>query len=395
MGADRGVTAKATSMTDYYVIAHPCDLSDEGLALALDRLHGEIGVNGLAVWAAAPESTRIRGRGINPRLLRSRGGLFFLPDESRYHSTRLKPVTSERLKSRDVFSQIMDGCDRRGLKVRALVSASRTGRLPGKYPAMTCKNALGDDSEVSFCLAHPDVQAYLTALLIDLTCAGSLSGVILADFEIFWAEANDPRIAADLNIGVIGQRLLGLCFCESCRQGATLAGVEVDKAINTVRLVLDRCLEARTPVSADWEALLEDQPALAAFLRFQNEALMSLMSRLRKASSHALLLLEGEPGIPWATSTFADPAVRPIRSLDTLDLNEVERQGVTAAEQAELCVTTQALRHATSADLVAFFQKAAEWGVSAILVDGYGKLAERDLNGLRQAIRFARRSSAS
>ncbi|UCF32278.1 MAG: hypothetical protein JSV78_08065 [Phycisphaerales bacterium] len=382
-------------MTDYYAVAHPCDLLDEDLALALDRLHGEIGVNGLAVWAAAPESAWIRGRGINPRLLRSRGGLFFLPDESRYHLTRLKPVTSERLKSRDVFSQITDGCDQRGLKVRALVSASRAGRLPGKYPAMTCKNALGDDSQVSLCLAHPDVQAYLTALVTDLTSERSLAGVILADFEIFWAEADDPRIAADLNIGVGGRRLLGLCFCESCRQGATLAGVDVDKAIDTVRLALDRWFPARTPVSADGQALLEVQPALAAFLRFQDETLMRLKSRLREASSHTLFLLEGEPGTPWATSTFADPAVRPIRSLDTVNLNELERQGVTAPEQSELCVTTQALRHATSADLVSFFQKATEWGVSAILVDGYGKLAERDLNALRQAIRFARRSSAS
>jgi hypothetical protein len=304
-------------------------------------------------------------------------------------------VTSERLKSRDVFSQIMDGCDQRGLKVRALVSASRAGRLPGKYPAMTCKNALGDDSQVSLCLAHPDVQAYLTALVTDLPPDRSLAGVILADFEIFWAEADDPRIAADLNIGVMGQRLLGLCFCESCRQGATLAGVDVDKAIDTVKLALDRCLEARTPVSADWEALLEDQPALAAFLRFQDETLMSLMSRIRKASSHAILLLQGEPGMPWATSTFAGPAVRPIRSLDTVDLNELERQGVMAPERAELCVTTRALRHATSADLVSFFQKAAEVGISTILVDGYGMLTEGDLNGLRQAIRFARRSSGS
>jgi hypothetical protein len=260
---------------------------------------------------------------------------------------------------------------------------------------MACKNALGDDSQVSICLAPPDVQAYLTALLTDLTRAHSLSGVILADFEIFWAEANDPRIAADLNMGVIGQRLLGLCFCESCRQGATLAGVDVAKAIDAVRLALDRCLEGRTPASADWEALLEDQPELAAFLRFQDETLMSLISRLCKASSHQLLLLEGEPGIPWAASTFADPAVRPIRSLDTVDLIDLERRSVMAPEQSELCVTMQALRHATSADLVSFFQKAAEVGVSTILVDGYGKLVERDLNALRQAIRFARRSSAS
>jgi hypothetical protein len=395
MDQDCYVTAGAARMTDYYVIAHPCDLLDEGPTSALDRLHGEVGVNGLAVWAAAPESTRIRRRGIIPRTLRSRGGLFFLPDESRYHSTRLKPVVSEGFKSRDVVSQITDGCEGRGLKVRTLVSASRTGRLPGRYPAMTCKNALGDDSEVSICLTHPDVQAYLTALLTDLTGARSLSGVVLADFEISWAEAHDPRVAADLNLGVIGQRLLGLCFCESCRQGATLAGVEVDKAIDSAARVLDRCLEAKAPIRADWEALFEDQSALAAFLRFQNEALMSLMSQLRKASADELFLLEGEPGGPAVASAYADPAVRPIRSLGTVDLNEVERRGLLVPEQVELCVTRHALRRATSAGLVTFFQKAAERGVSAILVDGYGMLTEGDLDDLRRAIRFARRSSGS
>ena len=195
-------------MTSYYLTAYPWDLLDEGLDPVLDRLQGEVGVTGVALWVASPPVTRLRPREVQPRVFRTRGGLFFKPDESRYEATRLKPVVSTWLKSRDVFARIAEGCARRGLLLRALVSASQTGRLAEKYPAMACKNAFGDESRSSLCLVHPDVRAYLLALVCDLASGNALAGVVMTDWTVRWSDVDRADLICGVTLGTVqGWRL--------------------------------------------------------------------------------------------------------------------------------------------------------------------------------------------
>jgi hypothetical protein len=374
-------------MTSYYLTAYPWDLVDEGLDRALDRVQAEIGVTGVAVWVASPPVTQLRLGEVRPRIFRTRGGLFFKPDESRYEATRLKPVVSTWLKSRDVFARIAEGCARRGLLLRALVSASQTGRLAEKYPAMACKNVFGDESHSSLCLVHPDVRAYLLALVGDLASGNTLAGMVLTDWAVRWSDVDRADLICSVALGTVQRHLLGTCFCESCRQGAFGAGVDVEAAHQTVASLLQDHFQARRSTEATWREVLADHPPLADFIRFKAETLTGLLRRLMEACPCEVIVrqdgdgAESDPAIPHAVSVEADR------------LKEVASLRCAGDRPSELHLPLKMMKEAPSTDLVAFFREATELGFSAITVDDYGSLTEEALGALRKAIRFARRSA--
>ena len=105
---------------------YPWDLADEDISSSLDRLHGEIGITGLSLWAAIPSSTQLRVRDIEPRVVHTRGGLLFHPTDEHYESTRCKPITSSKIKSRDPIDKIVHEAQQRGMDVALMISTSLT-----------------------------------------------------------------------------------------------------------------------------------------------------------------------------------------------------------------------------------------------------------------------------
>ena len=71
------------TMFEAMVSAYPWDVLDEGIDEVLDRLHGELGATGLILWAGCAPLLHVRGREIEPRIVRSR-------------PPRLKPSRSRR-----------------------------------------------------------------------------------------------------------------------------------------------------------------------------------------------------------------------------------------------------------------------------------------------------------
>ena len=110
-----------------------------------------------------------RARGVEPRVVRSRGGVFFRPSEDRYGATRCKPVVSARARSTDPLTTIAEGCATRGLELRVAIHAGTIGRMAQRYPDAACKNALGDTSRVSLCLHNPDVCTLLAELVAEVS----------------------------------------------------------------------------------------------------------------------------------------------------------------------------------------------------------------------------------
>jgi len=380
-------------MTSYYLTAYPWDLVDEGLDRALDRVQAEIGVTGVAVWVASPPVTQLRLGEVRPRIFRTRGGLFFKPDESRYEATRLKPVVSTWLKSRDVFARIAEGCARRGLLLRALVSASQTGRLAEKYPAMACKNVFGDESHSSLCLVHPDVRAYLLALVGDLASGNTLAGMVLTDWAVRWSDVDRADLICSVALGTVQRRLLGTCFCESCRQGAIGAGVDVEAAHQTVASLLQDHFQAGQSAETTWPEILLDHPPLADFVRFKAETLTGLLRRLMEACPCEAIVRQERDGAENGPGGEIDPAIPHAVSVETDRLKEVASLRCAGAQFSELHLPLKMMKETPSTDLVAFFFESTDLAFSAITVDDYGSLTEEALGALRKAIRFARRSA--
>ena len=130
-------------MLKAFLTAYPWDLIDEGVDAVLDRLHGEVGISGVSVWVASPPVVQLRVRDVGPRVVRSRGGLFFHPDEQPYAATRCKPIVSGWVKGRHPLTRIAEACAERAMDLRVIVSAAMTGRLAQRHAEMACKNVFG------------------------------------------------------------------------------------------------------------------------------------------------------------------------------------------------------------------------------------------------------------
>lgn len=399
-------------MFDALMTVTPWDLIDQGVDEALDRLQGDVGVNGLSIRAASGPRFALRALPVTDRVSISRGGVAFVPEEGRYTITRCKPIASSRCKGRNPLGDIVEACAGRALAVRAEVSAAGAGRMVHKYPAAAAKNAFGAESGVGMCLANPDVQAYLCGLVGDLSGNYGIDAIVVTQFMIAWLDAFDPALTCGIKLDRADRMLLSLCFCESCRQKSAKAGVAVEDAASTVRAILQGRL-AGTGSEMRPATLLIDNQALSNFVRWRGSELQTLLTQLKAAGSCALLV--------DLDSSFADGVVQTADEWSAADgvlvgldaAENVVRQlppgadsgslftsgsptGVrpSAERRTELRVPVEYWHRRGGSDLVSALSSAVDAGVTTTTFDEYGLLSEAAFTSIKQAVRFAKRSAS-
>ncbi len=378
-----------------FVTFYPWDLIDEGINAVLDRLHGDVGITGVSVWAASPPVTQLRVRDVTPRLFRTRGGLFFHPDEQHYSGTRCNPIVSGWVKGKRPLKKISDACADRGMELRIIISAGMTGRFAQRYSEMACKNAFGDVSYTGLCLANPDVQSYLCGVVADLSSNHSAAGVTITDFVIAWAEAFGPELLVASALSEMEASLLSTCFCESCHQRATAAGVDVGMARRSVTATLQRTFDDGPPSDMELETSLSDNAPLKDYHRWRTAELASLLQRLAQACK-CELLLDQSLGVGrlcrHADLDLSLPAAVITRMENPEQLASAMRP---AARRSELRLAATFAHGGHGPELVSILPKAAELGFAAVEFDNYGLLPESALTPIKQAIRFARRTTGN
>lgn len=376
-----------------FLTAYPWDFVSEDLETCLDRLHGEVGLTGVSVWVAAQPTTQLRVRDVHPRVFRTRGGLFFHPDEQHYAATRCKPVVSSWLKGRDPLKRIGDGCARRAMDLRVIVSGSATGRLARRYPDMACKSAFGDVSHLSLCLANPDVQTYLCGLVGDLSSNHPIVALTMTDFDLAWSEARKPSLTRTPSLGETETALLSMCFCESCQQQATAADVDMAATRRSVQVLLQRSLDSGVAIGQGLDVILADNAPLAAYARWRSEELGRLLGRLTDSSAVDLLLdrrldpaeAHQHGGLDWGC-----PAGVITRLSHPDDLSSAR---CPTARLSELRLPDSFAIGPHAPALVRTLSQAVGLGFSGVVFDHYGLLPDTALTPIKQAVRFARRSA--
>lgn len=378
-----------------FLTAYPWDLLDDEFGVRLDQLHGEIGATGLTVWAASPPTTQVRGRDVEPRIVRTRGGLLFHPEEHHYAGTRVKPIVSSWVKSKRPLQRLATACSERGMELRVKVSAALTGRLAQKHPEAACKNLFGSVSHESVCLFNPDVETYLASLVADLSSNHDISGVSISDLFVGWSEAYDPSLLAGLALGDTMRSLLFICFCESCHQRAAAAGVDVEIALRATRVLAQQTIDRGAASDVKFATILSDHPPLGEYHRWRIEELSSVLKRLSVACQACKKEVIWDRGRERCETDQSELLVTDSTSVTTR---------VDGPDQLAEAMCAQAMRneirvpaHATvgphGRELVKLVSRAVELGFSGVEFDGYGLMSETAFPSIKQAIRFARRST--
>lgn len=389
------------------VAAYPWDLLDEGLDNALGRLSAEVGIQHVSLWAAAPETSYVRARQVEPRWVYTAGGLAFAPDRERYQATRLRPAVAAGLKGKDAFATIVAACEKSALTVSTVISASRTGGLARRHPECACKNAWGDASLSCVCLNHPDVRAYLVALVEDLTARFPVEWVELADFFTVFGEAERWPLSLPAGAEPAVRRLLGLCFCESCRHGAAEDGVAVDAAARWAAEAVQQTIDGKD-VGA--RKLLDRlaQPPLADFLDWTAGKLNQLLIRLAKASARPLVLhcragdvgrfeherLDGsllEAVILWAETPETVPEA-PSSHVLPPGPSGLPAKPVTGAARFIVNAPHYGADDRFPGSFIAFYSRAAEAGAAGVRIEDYYAWPATAFDVMRRAVRIWRRS---
>lgn len=366
-----------------YMRAFPWDLTAGGVHDALDRLHGEVGLGGVTLWAACAPGAYARVRG-EPGVFRFPGGLLFAADPARYDTTRCKPQVSAWARDRDAFRAVADGCRDRGLEFRALFSAAHAPHVARKHPEFSSKNAFGQESAEHLCPLNPDVWSYLAALAAEVVARYAPDELLLRDVSPCWPEARMPSAMGDAPLDAASRDLLSLCFCESCLQRAGAEGL--DGA--SLRRTTAEAIVAAPTVDRLREAI---SGSLRAYRDGQRAAVARFLVDIAERASRPVVV-DHDVIDP---ASFDDEAM-PVgaRHMATLDDEDVKVLWA-AARGFELRIPAVMASDERGRSLVGRLPEAATRGLSAVEFDHYGLFSDAALTAAKQAVRFARRSVMS
>jgi hypothetical protein len=277
------------------------------------------------------------------------------------------------------------------MSLRFAVSASLSGQLARRFPAAACKNVFGDASEQSVCLCNPDVEAYLTSLVRDLNSRAHRGGVTVHDFVSEWGEARSDDWCVSRPLQPCERRLFSICFCESCHQGAEAHGLDFAAIRNETRSRILQAVSTKPMRGVSTVVGADGSRGLAAYREWQKGKLAILALRLSQSPEH-----DNRIAIHFADlstheeRTSSDVYRSRLVCIDSAgQLASLPGTSISSA----IGLSSSLVVEMEGADLVSGFQRLAAADVSLIEVDNYGVLPQPTLVHLKQAIRFARRTS--
>jgi hypothetical protein len=200
--------------------------------LGVDAVLGDLahhGVNGIDLAATYHPLSAISPRGEHLSIFFSpSGGVFFPARRDRYD--RIEPYVWPDASVIDVWRAVAERLPEFGLELNAWTICLFQPWMAQRYPDIARVYATGTALDTGVCASHPDVRAYLRALLGDLVDqfpigVVKLEGIAPPRFDYGWTRR---RLYATLSVAQ--EAALSLCFCDACCTGAAAAGVDAERA---------------------------------------------------------------------------------------------------------------------------------------------------------------------
>ncbi len=390
-------------MARFFFSCNPWDLADEGYERALGRLAGEIGVEAVAVDAVTDEVTGFRPRTVQgPKKIHVESGAHFQPSEACYANSRIRPVASPWIKSRNPLSAIAKAAEANGLSLRVGVDCCCNRSLAQRYPWAARVDLYGDADRQWLCPSHPDVREYLASLIEDLSKHYPVETVEVRHAHFGWLQ-DTGWLGLRTAVGVVDSLLLTWCFCSACRQRGVEAGVDMEAARRSAVGLMERRLANEGPRFATLDELLTGDAALAACFKLRKETVTSLVRMIRERTRARFVVPASPEWMKPAWYSGADPSE--LGRLGDAFLVDWHRGGLKgrAAEEAsvplgepsrvDVAMYCTPGRCGDGPALVSAVHEASTAGHGRIGFYDYGQSPEMALDWVRQAIRYARREA--
>ncbi|HTM81420.1 hypothetical protein [Asticcacaulis sp.] len=260
------------------VYAYPWNFHDPDAAVSRVRALGAGEITLAASYHA--------GKFLQPGDAQAR--VYFPEDGTVYFRPRkdyavVRPRISVLTAERDVLAEL---CGRDDITVNAWMVLNHNTRLGMLHPDLTARNAFGDAYPYSLCPSQPEVRAYAVTLCGDIAENYRLKSLLLETPGFLTYGHGFHHEFAQVAPNAWLDAMLGLCFCDPCREGAKRAGIEVDGLAGRICTAVDVWLDGGADQSLeDWNANDAD---LAAYHRFRCQVVTSLVADIRAAVDPAV-----------------------------------------------------------------------------------------------------------
>jgi hypothetical protein len=389
-------------MFETYIVSHLADLIDGGMDEGLDAIQGT-GATGVTLIVTSSARTHLRCNAkCDPRVYRTRGGYFYLPDAQFYADTHVKPIVATWVRGRQTLEKAVAACRQRGLKLRLRISGLEIGRIAEKYADAAAKDAFGDAAVETLCPASADVRGLLRGTIREFVERFGPDAIELADLRYHSGALGHRGLAIGFDPGIGFLAILSLCFCESSRQAAAERDIDTEAAARWARITLDKVLSSGRPCNDTLSELLRDAEIPRRYVRCQQDTLDALLIGLIKGAGvdvHLVLPGDGDDGVcPSHVSIKAAAGVLLESDIEApLDVEEGVaelRRRFGEGVQITLDMDAAGDLGEDGPELVAAVKSCAGQGVSAVSFSEWGLMPAGRMKALKQGIRFAARSSS-
>ncbi|MEO8667711.1 MAG: hypothetical protein ABI399_04290 [Bauldia sp.] len=264
------------------ISAYAWDLAERPIAEIAAEVKG-LGLNTITLAGAYHAGKFMRPRGKAGKVYFPEDGtVYFRPEAKRYG--RIKPVENSLNASHDFFAEI----GKTGLAVNAWMVLLHNTRLGMTYPDATVENAFGDRYVYALCPSAPAAREYAVALSADIT----------ANYPVLGISCESPGFAP-YNHGFHHEfalmrqnrwfdNLMGLCFCDHCRTGASAAGIDADGLRSRIKADIESWLASDFDLPDDmaeafWLADTRTDGDLSRLLSWRCDVTTSLVAEIKTA----------------------------------------------------------------------------------------------------------------
>jgi len=318
----------------------------------------------------------------------------------------LPPVNPDPSVVKAVY-ECRDHCRRSGLAFTASIIGCHNTTIGLARPDLSVQNAFGNRYAFALCPGHPDVRAYLCALVRDVCRSLAPEAILLDSFWFLDAVHREHHELMFVSPGPVGEHLLALCFCEHCYQHAARQGIDMKPVQATVRRLVEKLLQHEGHAGeagfdqAELAALLREEPALYEFEQARQAIVRSLLLEVREIARQSGCEVDMNSGLLARPSARAwqeggllrdrAQACRHVYVQAHFPQAAQSRQDLawaaTVLSPERLVLTTMMSREFinSASELRVRVECAMELGVAGVSLYNYGLLSPRRLGWIRDA----------